>query len=385
MDRLSPSPPFASPARERGGDYVAQSIERRDFSPADHSWLTSPKFLPRHRELLLGAQKCGGMLPNGRNTTAPFSYFDAKNFPPCGDYGAGHINFTRGITLEKIADAILVAPDKCPRDEDQFTFSVRQEAYAGLELIFEKGFAFFINLGETWAHFIQDGLHFLVFARDFLRAHPDLPIFLHGTADEPVLRVIKNELGIQNPLIFFPPPIVNPRRYGVRSLYLCRFLPKSHLFSCAPALRRRVNGLLASPSTAKTRLVYLSRKNQKSRRVKNEAELRAFLARQAEEMGLEFVPWESEKYSFEETMGFMRSAKILVAPHGGANMHSYWLSPGTTFVEFVLPRQMETLMSIACSVGLDYWMLPAMDGDHHSEGFTAELPALGEILDQVSG
>lgn len=378
----APSPSPAGP-REHKNRYEPHTIEKLEFSPSDHQWLTQPKFLSEHKTALLSAKKVWGMRSDGLHSYSTFDYFDANAFPPKADTAGGHVDFTTGIALEKIDSCVIVTPEKSPSNSDQFTFAVRQEPFTQLDLLFDHGFALLSNQGEMWQHFMQDTLHFLVFAQKFLQAHPHIPIFLTGRAEDSIFHVIKKELGLANPLVEFPPPGAPSRRYGVRSLYFCRFLPQSHLYSCAPRMRREVQARLCASSEKKNRLVYFSRKNQQSRRVRNEHEVLSLLERYACANDLEFVPWESGKYSLEETLALMRSTRLLVAPHGGANYHAYWMAQGASFVEFVLPQQLETLQSIACSIGLDYWLLPSPDANHHSQEFSVDVDALSEILEKI--
>ena len=355
-------------------------LKQMNFSAAHKEYRTTFSFLEEHAELIRGAKKNWGLKKDQKHYYETFNYFDEDLFPPRRDVSGGHIDFSEGIILEKINQCVVETHFSSPDNTDQFTYRISQDPALPVDLYFETGFTLLCNQGEYWQHFMQDALHFLFFARDFLLANPLVPLFIYGPNDVSVLEVIKFVLGLKNPLIRLPPLPSHSKNIKFDALFQCRFLPKSHLYSCAPEMRREINHFFCVPDQKKTALSYLSRKNQNTRKVTNEQEVVSYLTQLCSRRNLDFHYWESGRFSLKETIDMMQSTQILVAPHGGANYHAYWMSPGTKFVEMVFPEVMETLMPIACSVGLDYWMLPVTGVTHHTREFTVNIAQLDTIL-----
>jgi capsular polysaccharide biosynthesis protein len=107
------------------------------------------------------------------------------------------------------------------------------------------------------------------------------------------------------------------------------------------------------PSGKRTRRLYVSRARAPSRRVENEPEVTAMLARHG------FEVFEGEGIPFAEQLRVFSEASVIVGPHGAGLVNSF-AARDAMVVELMEPRYVNgCYYALADAAGHDYWFLMA--------------------------
>ena len=85
------------------------------------------------------------------------------------------------------------------------------------------------------------------------------------------------------------------------------------------------------------------------------------------------------KRTAKERIELFRKAKIVVAPHGGANYHIYFSSKYTKFIEFIFVKDCHSCQLQALSFDLDYWQIPISDHGQFEKIITIDTNALNSL------
>jgi capsular polysaccharide biosynthesis protein len=111
--------------------------------------------------------------------------------------------------------------------------------------------------------------------------------------------------------------------------------------------------LVPEPASPPSRRLYVSRADAPSRRVENEAEVRALLERH----GFEVV--EGSGMPFAEQLRVFSEASVIVGPHGAGLVNSF-AARDATLIEMMEPRYLNgCYYALADAAGHDYWFLMA--------------------------
>jgi capsular polysaccharide biosynthesis protein len=128
---------------------------------------------------------------------------------------------------------------------------------------------------------------------------------------------------------------------GSVSPWMCEFLRRTFL---PPKL--------GAASSSRRRRLYLTRAHAEYRRVLNEDEVIARLARR----GFETVPM--EKLTMSQQAETLASCDVVVAPHGGGLSNLIFCTPGTKVIEIFSPELVAGFYwRISNQIGLDYYYL----------------------------
>jgi capsular polysaccharide biosynthesis protein len=162
---------------------------------------------------------------------------------------------------------------------------------------------------------------------------------------------------------------------GSVSPWMCDFLRRTFL----PPNR--------SPASSSRRRLYLTRAQAEYRRVLNEDDVIARLARR----GFETIPM--EKLSMSQQAEALASCDVVVAPHGGGLSNLIFCTPGTKVIEIFSPELVAGFYwRISNQIGLDYYYVlgkgtPGSWEQHYPQSWSArsdidvDLHALENTLD----
>ena len=256
----------------------------------------------------------------------------------------------------------------------------------GYNLTFNKCFFFTYNSSWSWQHFIQDAIHYIVFAKEILDNNPDIFIVLEEPREDfPSLEfIIRNVLGLKNPIYYLD----RKKKYfaKVNEFYESIFDPNL-LYSCPPIIRYDAHNMILNYNKnhydgTNKYLTYFTRRNCTTRKINNESTVIQVLRKYATKLGLEFKIINTANEPFENVFKIMYQSKIVFAPHGGSNFNIYWCKKNTLFIECIFVNQTETCMNLARSIGLKYYIIPIPNTNHHSPSFQMNLNELEIILDR---
>jgi len=237
--------------------------------------------------------------------------------------------------------------------------------------------------GSSWQHFMQDIFSVLCYIRDFLAQNPDIVIL----TDRPQFDYASlfEKAQIKNKICFYSKfaPSVN---ISCKELYRIICKPTYPVCGLPSSMFRSVSDALGNLKTENppNSLVYISRKKCAVRKIKNEDAVIEFLKEYAESQDLKFVYFDPPGKNIDENYKIFNDAKIVIAPHGGANYHIYFCRPSTKFIEICFiadDKNIHSLSGISAGIGLDYYFL-TIDVSHYSEGGILQIDNLRQLIDK---
>lgn len=144
------------------------------------------------------------------------------------------------------------------------------------------------------------------------------------------------------------------------------------------AVRAAFAGRATGPAT---RRIFVSRVKSRGRRITNEAELWAMLARHGFEKVL------MEDLAFPEQVAMMQETGILLAPHGAGLTNMVFCPEGSHVVEMADPGFANpNFYNLASGLGLHYWLLheEAGEADHPLDrDLTVDVAAVAAVLERI--
>ena len=225
---------------------------------------------------------------------------------------------------------------------------------------------------QSWQHFMQDNLPILCYVLPFLKENPQITILLRNVNFD--INYIISLLNISNKIIFS-----NSNNFTCKKLYHIHFSPNATIYWWPPILFKNCNNIICNQESIQNKLVYITRNNVNTRRISNENEVVIFLKQKAQELNLEFIYFQHNNFTMQQRHALFNEAKIVVAPHGGANYHIIFCKPKTLFIEICFINLMHCLANIALSIDLNYWILPVL-GHQNSLGTNVSIDNLNKIL-----
>lgn len=350
-------------------------IKNKIFSDDDQKFLSPILYLPEHKNLLNQA-----IINTPKHFPHKTKYFTNLN----SIYQInGHMeNLSNSIKITKYLNKTFIFPDHQPIDNIYFTKEYKFIDNKS-DFNYNKGLLFLHNCSWSWQHFIQDSLHYIAFCKDFLDKNNNIPIVLETSRNDFQSKefIIKQIFNIKNPIIYLD--YKTPKIYYFKELYLCEFSPNDKLFSVSPCLRRLVHNNIMNYYKNKENdnknLIYITRKDCKVRKVKNEELLIKMLQEYCKKQKLNFIVLNTSKTHYKEVFDLFYNSNIVISPHGGANFHIYWCKKTTLFIEFGFIQQMHTVCHIAQSIGLKYYLFPIISG-HNDVFFEVDIKTLNNVL-----
>jgi len=150
--------------------------------------------------------------------------------------------------------------------------------------------------------------------------------------------------------------------------------PKESLIAVRSAL-----GVTVLPESQRDTIVYVSRKNEPTRRVANEDQLLRSIRDSFP--GTPVVVYE-RSMSPDASIALFQRAKIVIGPHGAGLSHILFSAPGTAVIEFLFMADPPMMFwHTASALGQQYWLLPVPQSYYMQNEM--EIPE-GEVLDMLS-
>lgn len=152
-------------------------------------------------------------------------------------------------------------------------------------------------------------------------------------------------------------------------------------------LKQHLSPSMATPDSAVSPYVFVSRAKAKFRNVTNEPQIKEHLE------GMGFQSWELESLSYPEQMALFDQATVIVAPHGAGLTHLFHCRPGTKVIEFFDPMYVNACFySLANAVDLEYYyflgegkgMKEGVNLELNEGNITVSISKLQEVLDLAS-
>lgn len=225
---------------------------------------------------------------------------------------------------------------------------------------------------HSWQHFMQDNLPILCYIIPFLKENPQITLLFRNPVFD--LNYILSLLNISNKVLFS-----NNTNFTCKNLYHIHFTPNATIYWWPPIIFKKCNYYLCNTELIQNKLIYITRNNVNTRQISNENEIVIFLKQKAHELNLEFIYFQHNNYTMQQRHILFNQAKIVIAPHGGANYHIIFCKPKTLFIEICFVDLMHCLANIALSIDLNYWILP-VKGAQNSKSCQINIENLKSIL-----
>lgn len=227
--------------------------------------------------------------------------------------------------------------------------------------------------GHMYYHWLEETLPRLVMLQDAGALTPTTKLLTWGQPYEiewlQALGVHPDQIVTYDPetlycadLLFVPTPV--PRITP----------PKESLMAVRSAL-----GVTVLPESQRDIIVYVSRKNEPTRRVANEDQLLRSI--RASFPGTPVVVYEGSM-SPDASISLFQRAKVVIGPHGAGLSHILFSAPGTAVIEFLFMADPPMMFwHTASALGQQYWLLPVPQSYYMQNEM--EIPE-GEVLDMLS-
>ena len=147
-------------------------------------------------------------------------------------------------------------------------------------------------------------------------------------------------------------------------------------------LRSRLLPGTCSKTESLPKRLYVSRRNARHRRVRNEQEIVSFLERRGFQV---VIP---EELTFTEQVALFHGAEIVVAPHGGGLTNLVFCPSGAAVIELFPHINIDLYYRLATCLGLDYRFVKSRDdtpGFMGPEDYRIDVADLEDALDRARG
>jgi len=151
----------------------------------------------------------------------------------------------------------------------------------------------------------------------------------------------------------------------------------------ALAAVRSALGVAVLPPARRDVIVYVSRRDEPTRRVANEAELLAALRAAFPGHPIEVF---TGGVSPAEAIALFQRARVVVGPHGAGLSHILFSAPGTAVVEFLFLADPPMMFwHAAGALGQDYWLVPVPQGYYMQPEMVVPVGEVVDVLTAVLG
>jgi|LakMenE01Jun11ns_1017448.scaffolds.fasta_scaffold9956977_10 hypothetical protein len=239
----------------------------------------------------------------------------------------------------------------------------------------------------TFPHFIQDSLPMIGFCKDILKDNKDIKILL-SYQNKTVLNYIWEKFGLQNEILFQPDNISNDpypspnfNFFESKNCYIFDSNFEVPVESWNTFFYEEINdSFLKNVKTEDRYVIYCPR--YRNRRIFNEDKLILALQHACKKIGKEFIIYESEKFSFDQTIHIFNNLYAMVAANGGVCYNAIFARKNIKVFEFVFTQQLNNIYPIASALDAEYYGLPVNShvshagfyvSDEHIDGIAARL------------
>jgi len=208
-----------------------------------------------------------------------------------------------------------------------------------------------------------------------LRAYPELRVFASANAPGFVIDVLRHiqKTGVmQSDVVFCEKEYVKVHDYVFTAAEAYSGIVHS---DDVKLLRDLGSALVQDPDGARTKRLYISRRQADRRTFENEEDVERWL----EDLGFQVVYL--EKLPFLETVKLCREADIIVASHGAGLANLVWHKNEVKVVEiFPVGFVNDCFARLCCILGLKYWPMWARPKGMWGE---VDLSELRDVMDKV--
>lgn len=244
------------------------------------------------------------------------------------------------------------------------------------------------NGSSYWQHFIQDTIPFIALFYDFLKENPNISIIMSPPSFD-YFKIFINSLCLSNKIILVSEntilkttgKIYFSNIHTTRELYLSEY-PMSLYKNSMPLITSSISSFF-SFKNEQTKLIYISRKNDSMRQIGNEEDLCEVIKNFAQERKLEYTYLNSKETSISDKILLFNQAKIVIAPHGGANFNVIFCQPDVSLLEICFGKCLHSIYPLAKSIGLNYFMHVERDYGHFDNNIKVDINSFKESLKQI--
>eukprot|EP01025_Chloroclados_australasicus_P002261 TRINITY_DN10522_c0_g1_i8.p1 TRINITY_DN10522_c0_g1~~TRINITY_DN10522_c0_g1_i8.p1 ORF type:complete len:380 (-),score=33.81 TRINITY_DN10522_c0_g1_i8:59-1198(-) len=204
--------------------------------------------------------------------------------------------------------------------------------------------------GHMYYHFVAETLSKVIMLQPFLSE--DVKLLIWGQPYEyeflQMLGIPQDQIEVYNPQqtyctgeLLMPTPTarITPAKEGLEMV------------------REAYNADSVLPEESRNLIIYVTRRNEDSRRVSNEQTIINAIKKEFPDN--ELVIFDGESTSVEETVDLFKRAKIVMGPHGAGLSHILFSAPGTHVIEFLFMQHPPMMFwHISAALRQNYWMLP---------------------------
>jgi capsular polysaccharide biosynthesis protein len=227
--------------------------------------------------------------------------------------------------------------------------------------------------GHMYYHWLEETLPRVVMLQDAGVLTPDTKLLTWG---QPYEAAWLQALGVHSDqIVTYDPETVYCTDMLLVPTPVPRITPpKESLVAIRSAL-----GVEVLPESQRDIIVYVSRKNEPTRRVANEEQLLKSI--RASFLGTPVVVYE-RALSPAESIALFQRAKVVIGPHGAGLSHILFSAPGTAVIEFLFMADPPMMFwHTAAALEQQYWLLPVPQSYYMQNEM--HIPE-GEVLDMLS-
>eukprot|EP01023_Acetabularia_acetabulum_P033992 TRINITY_DN31907_c0_g1_i2.p1 TRINITY_DN31907_c0_g1~~TRINITY_DN31907_c0_g1_i2.p1 ORF type:complete len:599 (-),score=118.61 TRINITY_DN31907_c0_g1_i2:170-1966(-) len=231
--------------------------------------------------------------------------------------------------------------------------------------------------GHMYYHFVAETLSKVIMLKPFLTE--DVKLLIWGEAYEfeylQMLGIPRSQIEVYNPQatycagqLLMPTPTsrITPAKEGLQMV--------RETYNVEPSL----------PVEERDLIIYVTRKNEDSRRVSNEDEVLSAIKKQYPKEQL--VVFEGSDMNIKDTIDLFKRAKVVMGPHGAGLSHILFSAPNTHVVEFLFMQHPPMMFwHIAAALRQNYWMLPVPHSYWMQDSFEVPVSEVLDILERTIG
>lgn len=287
---------------------------------------------------------------------------------------------------------VLIKPGDFKDNFECRNYSYKQNAFNINKAKLDKFLPLFYGNADSFQHFLMHAYPILVFISEYLIQNPDIVIGFYPIQNEfDSFEYLINKLKLKNKIYF-----TREKIFALEG-YIIEINPFQNYTYLPPNVVRKTHSILSEKSE-QNMLIYIGRKNLKTRNDINHKDVCDFLQNYADKNDLIFEDFEHKKYNFEYRFNLLRKAKILIYIHGGAGYNIYFCNKNTKIIEFNFcasvkelnmeedprkPRKSElfdVLEYIANPIGFDFYGIVIEKKSKYSKEITIPINKLKQIL-----
>lgn len=249
--------------------------------------------------------------------------------------------------------------------------------YKSVPFNYDSVLVFDIQGSESFQHFMLEVVPAIADCRSFLKNNPKVEILVRRGSNFSTQKFIISALGLLNKVSEFDSKSV----IFAKEFYWHEFDPGD--FVCNAPLQSfyRAGQLLKASIEPKKLITILVRSNG-VRQIKNLSELERVISNWSIKFGFELKVLDTDKEDFNYVYELFRSAKYIIAMHGGANYNSIFMSKTSVFIEYIPKIETESVLRFVTGSGTDYGMI-VVDAEKSAQNIVVPIGETIEMLTRL--